>query len=196
VPGKPSASGRPETIEETAELVTAAGGRGIALRVDQIEEAEVRALFERFACGEILPIAEPLQGQGRPRQAPRVLRPAVRQGGYGLLTKDGAYLEFDEAGNERRRRRPTLLSAHYSRSPRHSYTVAAEEAALLQPSCLHRRGAVRRVRLLLGVTGLTLAPGLAVSEAGRGITGMAPPSNEIEANSRPLRTQRREPARG
>ncbi|MCR9244671.1 MAG: SDR family oxidoreductase [bacterium] len=38
---------RPETIEETAELVTAAGGNGIAVRVDHTEEAAVAALFER-----------------------------------------------------------------------------------------------------------------------------------------------------
>src|ERR1039458_5537956 len=31
---KPATPGRPETIEETAELVTAAGGQGIAVRVD------------------------------------------------------------------------------------------------------------------------------------------------------------------
>ena len=29
-------AGRPETIEETADMVTAAGGTGIALRVDQL----------------------------------------------------------------------------------------------------------------------------------------------------------------
>ncbi len=52
VKGKPSVYGRPETIEETAELVTAAGGRGIAVRVDHTEEPEVRALFERVAKDE------------------------------------------------------------------------------------------------------------------------------------------------
>jgi NAD(P)-dependent dehydrogenase (short-subunit alcohol dehydrogenase family) len=36
--------GRPETIEETAELVTAAGGHGIAVRVDHTEPAEVKKL--------------------------------------------------------------------------------------------------------------------------------------------------------
>jgi NAD(P)-dependent dehydrogenase (short-subunit alcohol dehydrogenase family) len=36
--------GRPQTIEETAELVTAAGGRGIAVRVDHEEPAEVKRL--------------------------------------------------------------------------------------------------------------------------------------------------------
>ena len=36
---------RPETIEETAELVTAAGGTGIPLVIDHTAEAQVRALF-------------------------------------------------------------------------------------------------------------------------------------------------------
>ena len=40
-------AGRPETIEETAELVTAAGGTGVAVRVDHAVEPEVEALFAR-----------------------------------------------------------------------------------------------------------------------------------------------------
>ena len=39
---------RPETIEETAELVTAAGGEGIAVAVDHLEAAEVEALVRRI----------------------------------------------------------------------------------------------------------------------------------------------------
>jgi NAD(P)-dependent dehydrogenase (short-subunit alcohol dehydrogenase family) len=39
--------GRPETIEETAELVTEAGGEGIAVQVDHLEPEQVRALVER-----------------------------------------------------------------------------------------------------------------------------------------------------
>lgn len=39
------ASGRPETIEETAELVIAAGGRGIPVRVDHTVEDDVVRLF-------------------------------------------------------------------------------------------------------------------------------------------------------
>jgi NAD(P)-dependent dehydrogenase (short-subunit alcohol dehydrogenase family) len=39
---------RPETIEETAELVTEAGGTGIAVRVDHLEPAEVAALVGRI----------------------------------------------------------------------------------------------------------------------------------------------------
>ena len=48
VAGKPSPYKRPETIEETAALVTAAGGQGIALRVDHTVEAEVQALVARI----------------------------------------------------------------------------------------------------------------------------------------------------
>jgi NAD(P)-dependent dehydrogenase (short-subunit alcohol dehydrogenase family) len=39
---------RPETIEETAELVTAAGGTGIAAAVDHLEPEQVRGLVERI----------------------------------------------------------------------------------------------------------------------------------------------------
>jgi NAD(P)-dependent dehydrogenase (short-subunit alcohol dehydrogenase family) len=39
---------RPETIEETAELVTAAGGKGIGLQVDHLVPDEVRGLVERI----------------------------------------------------------------------------------------------------------------------------------------------------
>jgi NAD(P)-dependent dehydrogenase (short-subunit alcohol dehydrogenase family) len=39
---------RPETIEETAELVAAAGGVGIAVPTDHLEREQVRALVERI----------------------------------------------------------------------------------------------------------------------------------------------------
>ncbi len=39
---------RPETIEETAELVQQAGGRGIAMQVDHLEPAQVQALLTRI----------------------------------------------------------------------------------------------------------------------------------------------------
>lgn len=39
---------RPETIEETAELVTRAGGQGIAVQVDHLEREQVKALVERI----------------------------------------------------------------------------------------------------------------------------------------------------
>lgn len=48
VRGKRSEYDRPETIEETAELVTAAGGHGIPVRVDHLRSDEVQALSERL----------------------------------------------------------------------------------------------------------------------------------------------------
>jgi NAD(P)-dependent dehydrogenase (short-subunit alcohol dehydrogenase family) len=47
--GKPSDLNRAETIEETAELVTAKGGLGIPVRVDHTKEDEVKRLFERVS---------------------------------------------------------------------------------------------------------------------------------------------------
>jgi len=47
VRGRPATPGRPETLEETAELVTAEGGLGIAVRTDHTIEAEVERLFAR-----------------------------------------------------------------------------------------------------------------------------------------------------
>jgi len=41
--------GRPETIEQTAELVDAAGGKGIAVRVDHAAPEQVAALFAHVA---------------------------------------------------------------------------------------------------------------------------------------------------
>jgi len=40
-------SSLPGTIHETAELVTTAGGKGIAVRVDHADDEQVRALFEQ-----------------------------------------------------------------------------------------------------------------------------------------------------
>jgi NAD(P)-dependent dehydrogenase (short-subunit alcohol dehydrogenase family) len=42
-------AGRPETIEETADMVTADGGTGIPVRVDHTAEDEVVGLFERVS---------------------------------------------------------------------------------------------------------------------------------------------------
>ncbi|MBW3625419.1 MAG: SDR family oxidoreductase [Armatimonadetes bacterium] len=47
VRGRPATSPRPETIEETAELVTAHGGVGIWAQVDHTVPEQVRALIER-----------------------------------------------------------------------------------------------------------------------------------------------------
>jgi NAD(P)-dependent dehydrogenase (short-subunit alcohol dehydrogenase family) len=49
LPGQRSPYDRPETIDETAALVAAAGGRAVAVRVDHTVEAEVEALVARVA---------------------------------------------------------------------------------------------------------------------------------------------------
>jgi NAD(P)-dependent dehydrogenase (short-subunit alcohol dehydrogenase family) len=46
--GYPQGMDRPETIDETAALIEAAGGRAVAVRVDHTREAEVAALAERI----------------------------------------------------------------------------------------------------------------------------------------------------
>ncbi|HEX2062004.1 MAG TPA: SDR family oxidoreductase, partial [Thermoanaerobaculia bacterium] len=51
VPGSPGMKNRPETIHETAEIVTARGGRGIAVQVDHTVPEQVARLFEQ--TGEI-----------------------------------------------------------------------------------------------------------------------------------------------
>ncbi len=50
--GNPATRGRPETIEETAELIEAAGGRAVAIRVDHTVETEVEALAARVRADE------------------------------------------------------------------------------------------------------------------------------------------------
>lgn len=46
----PSDMDRPETIEETGELIEAAGGAGVGLRVDHLDVEAVRALVDRVAA--------------------------------------------------------------------------------------------------------------------------------------------------
>jgi NAD(P)-dependent dehydrogenase (short-subunit alcohol dehydrogenase family) len=48
VPGNPSPYRRPETINETADLITAAGGTAVAVRVDHAVEAEVQSVVKRI----------------------------------------------------------------------------------------------------------------------------------------------------
>lgn len=46
--GHSATNGRPETIEETAELVTQYGGHGIYMQVDHLVPGEVKKLFDRI----------------------------------------------------------------------------------------------------------------------------------------------------
>lgn len=48
VRGEPTTLGRPGTIDDTAEELTARGGTGVAVRCDHTDDSEVEALFERI----------------------------------------------------------------------------------------------------------------------------------------------------
>ena len=54
VAGSPGMKNRPETIHETAEIVTARGGRGIAVQVDHTQPEQVARLFEQVGEFDIL----------------------------------------------------------------------------------------------------------------------------------------------
>jgi len=54
VAGSPGMKNRPETIHQTAEIVTARGAKGIAARVDHTVPAEVERLFEQVGTFDIL----------------------------------------------------------------------------------------------------------------------------------------------
>ncbi|MBI5497077.1 MAG: SDR family NAD(P)-dependent oxidoreductase [Deltaproteobacteria bacterium] len=54
VPGSPGMKNRPETIHETAAIVTERGGNGIAVRVDHTVPEQVAALFEQVGEFDIL----------------------------------------------------------------------------------------------------------------------------------------------
>lgn len=72
VRGSPSPVGRPETIEETAEMVSARGGVGIWVRVDHTRPDEVRALFERVRReqGRLDVLVNDLTGDAHVEEAP------------------------------------------------------------------------------------------------------------------------------
>jgi NAD(P)-dependent dehydrogenase (short-subunit alcohol dehydrogenase family) len=65
VRGAPSAYGRSETIEQTAKLVDAAGGKGIAVRVDHTVEREVAKLFRKIerAHGRLDVVVDSVAGE-------------------------------------------------------------------------------------------------------------------------------------
>src|SRR5437879_4848333 len=48
VRGNPSPYGRPETIEDTVDMIATAGGTAVAVRVDHTVESEVEALLARI----------------------------------------------------------------------------------------------------------------------------------------------------
>ena len=54
VPGSPAMKNRPETIQETADMVTAAGGRGIPLQADFTVPEQAKRVFEQAGDIDLL----------------------------------------------------------------------------------------------------------------------------------------------
>lgn len=54
VPGRPGMKNRPESIDETAAIVTARGGKGIAVQCDHTRPEQVKGLFEQVGDFDIL----------------------------------------------------------------------------------------------------------------------------------------------
>ncbi len=54
VPGSPGLKNRPETIQETAAIVTARGGQGIAVQADHTDADQVKVLFDQVGKFDIL----------------------------------------------------------------------------------------------------------------------------------------------
>lgn len=65
VRGNPSPYGRPETIEQTIEMIAAEGGSAVAIRVDHTLESEVRQLFARVEkeCGRLDVLVDSVAGE-------------------------------------------------------------------------------------------------------------------------------------
>jgi NAD(P)-dependent dehydrogenase (short-subunit alcohol dehydrogenase family) len=83
----PSEIGRPETIEQTGELMRAAGGDGQALRVDHLDAGQVRALVDRVADqrGRLDVLVNDIFGGDRYAQADKPLWQHDLPGGLRML---------------------------------------------------------------------------------------------------------------
>jgi NAD(P)-dependent dehydrogenase (short-subunit alcohol dehydrogenase family) len=83
----PSEIGRPETIEQTGELMRAAGGDGQALRVDHLDAGQVRALVDRIAGqrGRLDVLVNDIFGGDRYAQADKPLWQHDLPGGLRML---------------------------------------------------------------------------------------------------------------
>lgn len=158
--------GRPETIEETAELVGAAGGRGIAVRVDHADEAQVRALFERVRAeaGRLDVLVNDVWGGEKlvewgvpfweqdPQRGIRMMRNALEthmitaRHGIPLMVERGAGLVVGVTDGDHARYRGSF------------YYDMAKNAVIRMASDLHEELRPR------GVTALAVTPGFLRSE--------------------------------
>jgi NAD(P)-dependent dehydrogenase (short-subunit alcohol dehydrogenase family) len=108
VAGRPSSEGAPGTIEETAELVTAAGGSGIAMACDHGDDEQVADLFSQI----------------RSRSDSLDVLVNNAWGGYELYDEVNFQLPFWQAP-------PELWQRMVSGGPRLQYLAARRAAAIM-----------------------------------------------------------------
>ena len=161
VRGQRSDINRAETIEETAEMVTARGGVGIAVRVDHSKPTEVAALFQRVAAEQ--------QGQ---------LDILVNDvwGGEALIEFDKAFWEMDLAKALTMIERAIfthIITSHYG-AP---LMVARNQGLIIEVTdgdSLDYRGMLAYDFAKTGVIRLALAQGADLKSRGLdGITALA-----------------------
>lgn len=174
VRGAIATEGRTETIEETAERVTAAGGVGIPVRVDHLDEAQVKALFERVRRehGKLDVLVndvwggDPLIEWGKPfweadvQQGLRMMRTAIdthlvtARHGVPLMVEKGAGLVVEVTDGDTGRYRGTL------------YYDLVKNGVIRLANAMHEELRTR------GVTALAVTPGFLRSEAMLDIFGV------------------------
>ena len=165
----PSPMARPETIEETAELVTAAGGTGIAVRVDHTDREEVARAGRAHRARSRRPPRHPRQRHlgrrpaGRMGRAVLGARPRQRSAAAAPGGRDPHHHEPASRAADGRAR----VRASSSRSP-----TAYSRATAARSSTTSRRPASSGWRVAQaaelgphGVTAVALTPGFLRSEA-------------------------------
>ncbi|HWH09261.1 MAG TPA: SDR family oxidoreductase, partial [Candidatus Thermoplasmatota archaeon] len=168
VRGAIATEGRTETIEETAERVTQAGGVGIPVRVDHLDEPQVKALFERVRReqdGRLDVLVNDVWGGdalvewGKPfweadaQQGLRMMRTAIgthlltARHGVPLMVERGAGLVVEVTDGDTGRYRGTL------------YYDLVKNGVIRLANAMHEELRPR------GVTALAVTPGFLRSEA-------------------------------
>lgn len=171
--GSPSPIGRSETIDETAEMVTAAGGRGVPIRTDHSERADVESLFQRVRSdfGRMDILVNDIGGEGLAEWAPMweadvekgfaLLDTAVHTHvltaslGVGLMVEQGSGLVVEVTDGDHAGYRGTLF-----------FDLAKNQVIRLAFAMAEELGPK-------GVTALAVTPGFLRSEAmldGFGVT--------------------------
>ena len=176
VPGSPGMKDRPETINETAEIVTARGGRGIAVRVDHTVPARGR---------------EPVRAGGRVRH------PRQRHLGRRRPRRVGEEALGDEARGRADAHRPRDQDAHHHQLPRPPAAAPRAGSSSRSPTATRYFYRGHFFYDLVKTTVIRMAFALSQELKGRGVTALAvtPGLPALGVDARPLRRDRGELAR-